>query len=34
MVRVRLDGRPRGRLAVHDHRLYDVVRLARAATTS
>ena len=30
MVRVRLDGRPRGRLAIHDHRLYDVVRLARS----
>ena len=30
MVRVRLDGRPRGRVAIHDHRLYELVRLARA----
>jgi len=29
MVRVRIDGRPRGRLAIHDHRLYEVARLAR-----
>jgi cytochrome c biogenesis protein CcdA/thiol-disulfide isomerase/thioredoxin len=29
-VRVALDGRPRGRLVVDGHRLYDVVRLPRA----
>jgi Thioredoxin like C-terminal domain len=30
LVNVRLDGRPRGRLAIHDHRLYELVRLPRA----